>query len=92
MPFQKGEGGRPKGVGNRVKSDAYAAFVKLGGPNGIKYAQQLHALATGTHDDPQVRIKALAVIAPYIWGKPTEHIEHSGELSLPVKVTFELHP
>ena len=92
MPFHKGQGGRPPGASNRVGRDAYAAFVKLGGPNGIKYAQQLHELATGKHDDPMVRIKALAILAPYVWGKPTEHIEHSGELSMPVKVTFELHP
>lgn len=88
MPFQPGQGGRPRGARNRVSRQVGDAFLKLGGPNGQQYAKQLHELATGKHDDPHVRIKALAIIAPYVWGKPTEHVEVAGEGGGPVQIRF----
>lgn len=88
MPYQKGQGGRPKGVRNRATQAATDIFAKLGGPNGKLYAAQLHALACGPHDDPHVRIKALALIVPYVWGKPTEHMTLSGEDGGPVAIRF----
>lgn len=85
MPFQKGQGGRPKGATNRASRAVKSAFERLGGKDGQKYAQQLHDLACGKHDDPNVRIKALAVIAPYVWGKPTERVELTGPEGGPIE-------
>ena len=78
MPFKKGQGGRPAGARNRVGKEARDLFTKLGGTDGKAYAEQLHQLAAGKHDDPHARLKALAIIAPYLWGKPVERLEHSG--------------
>lgn len=91
MPFQKGQGGRPKGATNKASAHALEVFLKLGGPHGKQYAQQLHDLATKPHDDPHVRLKALAIIAPYIWGKPIERHEVSGVDGGPVRVVHEHH-
>ena len=88
MAFRKGEGGRPLGATNRAGREAALLFKKLGGPNGKRYAQQLHELAVGKHDDVHARIKALAIIAPYIWGKPTETHQLIGEGGGPVIVKF----
>lgn len=90
MGYKKGEGGRPRGVKNHVRKNVQDVFRALGGEDGEQYAQQLHALACGAHDDPHVRIKALAIIAPYLWGKPTEDVRVSGSVQLmPVRVTHE---
>jgi hypothetical protein len=78
VAFQQGQGGRPRGAKNRVGKEVRDVFVQLGGADGKAYAAQLHQLATGQHSDPHVRIKALAIIAPYIWGRPTERMEVTG--------------
>lgn len=93
MPFKKGEGGRQKGARNRASANALEVFLKLGGVNGKLYAEQLHTLATAKHDDPHVRLKALAIIAPYIWGKPVERHEVTGPEGgpIPTTVVHELH-
>lgn len=87
MPFKPGQGGRPKGIPNKATRAVHEAFTKLGGPNGQKYAKQLHDLACGVHDDPHVRIKALAIIAPYVWGKPKDTLDVQGGMQL--RVTWE---
>ena len=87
MPFLPGQGGRPKGAKNHGHI-ARDLFAKLGGPHGKKYAKQLHALACGDHDDIHARIKALAIIAPYIWGKPKETIGLEGGDGGPVVIQF----
>lgn len=92
MGYKKGEGGRPKGVKNHVRRSVQDVFRTLGGEDGEAYAQQLHALACGAHDDAHVRIKALAIIAPYLWGKPKEEVELSGSLSLRTRVVHEYRP
>ena len=86
MPFKKGEGGRPRGAGNRATREVKDIFIRLGGPDGALYAQQLHDLATGKHGDPHVRIKALSVIAPYVWRKLAERIELTGVNGGPIEV------
>ena len=78
MPFKKGQGGRPPGAANRLTANAKQIFLTLGGLNGKAYAQQLHNLAVSPETDPHARLKALAIIAPYVWGKPTEYVEMSG--------------
>lgn len=88
MPFIKGQGGRPSGARNRVTKDVRDVFEKLGGKDGQLYAQKLHDLAVGVHDDPAVRIKALSIIAPYLWGKPTEHIALSDGQGGPIQIRF----
>ena len=74
MKFQKGVSGNPKGR-PRLADSAREMFAKLGGKDGKVYAEQLHNLAAGQHGDVHARLKALAIIAPYLWGKPTEHVE-----------------
>jgi len=88
LPFTRGQGGRPRGARNKSTQPAYDIFVHLGGPNGKRYAAQLHALACGKDTDAHVRVKALALIAPYVWGKPTEHLAVSGEDGGPIAVKF----
>lgn len=88
MPFKQGQGGRPTGARNRVSKDARDVFVKLGGPDGKRYAEELHALATAPGGDVHVRIKALSIIAPYLWGRPTERVELGGAGGGPLLVTF----
>lgn len=88
MPFSKGQGGRKLGARNKTHSDARDLFAKLGGPDGRAYADQLHGLATGKHDDPHVRLKALAIIAPYLWGKPVERHEVTGTDGAPIAFTW----
>lgn len=84
--LRQGGPGRPKGARNKVDKETCAIFLKLGGADGKVYAERLHELATGAHDDPNVRIKALALIAPYVWGKPTERHEHTGPGGGPITV------
>jgi predicted glycosyltransferase len=79
-------GGRTAGTPNKRGKEARDLFAKLGGPDGRDYAAQLHTLATAPHDDPHVRIKALAIIAPYLWGKPTERLEVTGADGGPVQI------
>ena len=91
MPFQKGEGGRPKGAKNKVPNTARELFEQLGGPCGEAYAQQLHTIATAPHGDVHARLKALAILGPYLWGKPKENIELSGSLAIATRVVHEYH-
>ena len=86
MPFKKGQGGRPRGVGNHVKAEVRDIWDKLGGPDGERYAIRLHELATARDIDPHVQIKALAVIAPYVWRKMAERLEVTGAEGGPIIV------
>lgn len=84
MPFQKGEGGRPRGASNKATKPVKDALAKLGGVGGAVYAKGLHELTT--HEDAHVRVKALTLALAYLWGKPTERHEHSGLEGGPVHV------
>lgn len=88
MPFQKGRSGNPRG---RRKSGETAKdwFCHLGGEDGKAYAEQLHALATGAHGDAHARLKALAIIAPYVWGKPRDTVELGGLTDQPIVIRWQ---
>lgn len=88
MPWQKGQSGNPQGR----KPNGHTAkdfFCALGGPNGEAYAKQLHQIATGQHDDAQARLKALAIIAPYVWGKPVETVALDAHVSSQTTVVHQ---
>ena len=85
MPFSKGHGGRPRGARNKVGREVRDLWAELGGPDGEQYAQALSELAL-TDTDPYVRVKALAIIAPYVWTKKVERIEVTGADGGPIEV------
>lgn len=87
MPFKPGEGGRRAGSRNKVGADARALFVQLGGANGQTYAEQLHQLAA--HKDPHVRMKAITLIASYVWGKPTETVDLKADVTTATTIVHE---
>ena len=78
-------GGRTKGTPNKVTGAMAHALAELD-PGGAVWARQIYTLACEPHGDPHVRIKALTLGAPYLWGRPPEHIQHSGEIRLPTTV------
>jgi hypothetical protein len=84
MPFKKGQGGRPKGVGNKVTreirdlaqalfDDAYWARKRM----------EIH----GGRCHPSIEAKLLA----YAYGEPKQQLEVTGEGGGPVKVVHEYH-
>jgi hypothetical protein len=87
----KKTGGRKKGTPNKTTSQVGVTFEDLGGPNGSKYAEVLHNIAVGSHSDVHARLKALSLIAPYVWGRPVEKHEISGTDGGPVRVVHEHH-
>lgn len=87
--LRRGGPGRPRGSKNRVSREARALFEQLGGPDGEAYAQQLHNLAVLPHDDPHVRVKALALIVPLLWRKQAEQLEVSGPDGGPVQYAWK---
>lgn len=87
MAFKKGQGGRPKGASNKTTSATAHILARLGGTDGEVYAQQLVEL-TSPDKDPHVRLKALSLIVPYVWGKPKETLALEGADGGPVLVQF----
>ena len=87
MAFKPGEGGRQAGVRNKVGVEARALFVRLGGEHGKAYAEQLHQLAS--HRDPHVRMKALSLIAFYVWGKPTDTVDLKADVTTATTIVHE---
>ena len=81
---------RKKGSPGKTLSMTGLTLVELGGPGGEKYARQLDKWQA--HEDPNVSLKALSLIAPYVWGKPVEKHEHTGKDGGPVRVVHEYHP
>lgn len=79
-------------VPDALPAKSLGVFFDLGGENGHLYAKQLHAIACEPHPDVQARLKALSLIAPYVWGKPVEKHEISGKDGGPVRVVHEHHP
>jgi hypothetical protein len=92
VAFKKGQGGRPSGAKNRTNQTVGVSLASLGGPDGEKYAQQLFTIACAKHDDVHARLKALSIIAPYVWGKPKESIDITGDVNLRTTVVHEYHP
>lgn len=72
MPWQKGQSGNPRGR-RRNGNTAKDWFCKLGGENGKQYAERLHGMAMDPKSPDALR--ALALIAGYVWGKPKEIVE-----------------
>lgn len=91
MPFKKGQGGRPRGAGNKSTPEIKSVLDRLAVEGKKdKHLLRLHQLTLD--DDPHVSVKALSVVLAYRFGKPKESIEHSGEVVMtPTKVLFELH-
>ena len=79
-------GGRTAGTPNRLNSAVGVTLADLGGPQGEVYAQRLHTIATSTEVDVHAQLKALSLIAPYVWGKPPEHVTLTGEDGGPLTV------
>ena len=80
------------GARNKATGPVHDWFLELGGPQGEHYARQLTNLALAPHGDPHVRLKALAIIAGYVWGKPPERVEVTGSGGGPLRVIHEYHP
>jgi hypothetical protein len=89
LAFKKGNPGRPRGTKNKDTSQIHDWLVELGGPNGEHYARRLYELSQGL--DPHVAMKALAVITPYVWGKPKEKLEITGADGGSVRIVHEYH-
>lgn len=89
MPWKKGQSGNPLGKKNINAPTVKALFCALGGPHGKRYAEMLHQLAVEPHDDPHVRVKALGIIASYVWGKPKETVELSAPDGKPLVIVHE---
>jgi len=82
-------GGRSRGTPNKVSSAVRDIWRELGGPDGEAYAQQLHRIATEPHGDVHARIKALSIIAPYVWKKLAEQVEVTGTNGGPLVIQWE---
>jgi hypothetical protein len=76
VPRPKGlakTGGRQAGTPNKATSEEAQIFEALGGPRGEIYAQKLHEIAALPHNDIHARLKAIALILPYLpWPKLKE--------------------
>lgn len=73
MPFEKGKSGNPSGKPNKLnngvieaRKHAEAAMARLG--------KEIH------NEDANIAIKAANSILDRAWGKPKEHVEHSGDV------------
>ena len=61
------------------------ALEVVGGPNGRLFARELKRLALHAKDEA-TRVKALAVIAPYVWRKQADRLEVTGANGGPLEV------
>ena len=86
MAFKKGEGGRPKGAQNK-RTLLEEVLVELDPTDGRIYWQQLHRIAAEPHDDAHARLKALALLFSYKYGKPVERHEIGGQDGAPIPIT-----
>ena len=84
-------GGRTVGTPNKRTSAEQTIFEALAGPKGELYDQKLHEIASGAHGDHHARLKAIQIIAPYLWRKLPEAHEHSGPGGGPMQMTTVVH-
>lgn len=93
MPRPKGlakTGGRQAGTPNKRTPEEAQIFEALGGPRGEVYAQKLHEIAALPHNDIHARLKAIALIAPYVWPKPKE-LTAEGQATAIATVVNHIH-
>lgn len=76
-PFQPGKSGNPGGRPREAALLSKAVRAKL---PPEEWFERVWELACGA-DDERVRLLALQTLADRGWGKPTEIVEHRGELS-----------
>lgn len=84
MRFQKGEGGRPKGVPNKVTREIRALAQAL---FDEAYWEQTRRRLLAGRLPPVVEAKLLA----YAFGEPKQQLEHSGALTLATRIVHEHH-
>lgn len=82
-------GGRVAGTPNKINQGIRDIWAELGGVNGAVYAQKLHDIATEPHGDVHARIKALSIIAPYVWKKLAERVELTGSDGSPLVIQWK---
>jgi hypothetical protein len=95
MAWKKGESGNPLGRAREKALQAYGIkkyLGKLWGKHGQKLADVLYELITNPQTDQHVRIKAITVMAPYLWGRPMETLEIKGNVSGSVRVVHQYFP
>lgn len=91
MPWQKGQSGNPKG-GPR-KNDSLAGYIRsIGGDDGKVYADKLHEIATGTHDNVAARLAAINALFDRGWGKPPQDVNLGNQDDQPLRVVHEQLP
>ena len=84
MKFQKGQGGRPKGIPNKATreiKDIARALVE--DPEYVQSLRERLTAGKAPHMEP--------VLFYYTYGRPKESMEHSGTLALATTVIHEHH-
>jgi hypothetical protein len=78
MPFQPGRSGNPRG--RPPTGTSVAEYIRqLGGENGKAYADKLHAIAVGEHDNVNARLTAIGILLERGFGKPPQDVNLGGE-------------
>ena len=84
--FQKGEGGRPRGVKSKVPQALMDALVKAMYRRDPEMIEK--CLRAGLEADPPGSYQYLQLVMHYHVGKPTEKIQHSGQIGIAGEVRF----
>ena len=88
MEKRRKTGGRTAGTPNK-RTQLEEILAAIDPTDGRVYWEQLHNLAALPHPDTQARIKALALLLSYKYGKPIERQEHSGPGGGPIPYTWQ---
>lgn len=79
-------GGRRKGIPNKITRDFKALLAEKFGDDGRVLIDRLEVLSR--HRNPKVKLAAIELLLAYLLGKPTQRLEHAGDASNPVRVSF----
>ena len=97
--WRPGQSGNPSGRrrnGDAAKPSRLPSLQKclrkLGGPSGERWAKELHELAMNRQLDANTRIKAIGLLAPYLWRRAPESVEVRGTLVGAVRVVHQYFP